>query len=534
MLESERRDVAPVISKEKLHFFYRRWTETFLGGVKFCGPEAFLPAAIVTFQLVLFLIPPALCAVFLMLSTKDTILVYGFASGFSISLLVVFISFVASKILKQGAIANLKPAVYSNEEELDYEGFFSPESVSFLFPQKSNSVLFFHSLFSFALSTLVTITIAQPNMETIWTVFCLFTFATCHLSLILKPPIEPAEWGSTVPTVRRSITVVFLFCLFLLLGLHKQCIEDHEPLCAAQQSILIAIAALPLLWTLAIIPSLDVLLEWSIEQVLINFLGGSSCSSRKQVLCAFSFGAIPFAIAFLWLRLHPPFFLSSVFSLCVLWGVVLARGPGIATAKALQPHYQNASISPSPLDVTVNTKKQKETLTNGFHLGIAIKAIFMDMLLAGAYAAFTFIPLIVSVGVKDFSQSFSIALLLLWLFDFTLAIVSRPIWFRRFHSVMNQSQSSLLNESQNLWYSGSNSNKKMSTLRFVLLTITRISLVVGISIIINDKVIQVSDIIIAIGITRLGRIIFQVRIFGCCSFCGSLYIATLIVVLFYI
>uniref|UniRef100_A0A3Q3X230 Pecanex-like protein n=1 Tax=Mola mola TaxID=94237 RepID=A0A3Q3X230_MOLML len=245
----------PLLNEYKQEFFWKRFPQTVLGGPRFklgyCAP----PYVYVN-QAVLFLTPwlfggigTLVCQLQLLQELHATVLsgmlMFGAAAG------VQALAFYAAQ--KSGTVERLgAPNILVDEEEMEFTHCVSPETVRFIAPGKR-----------FGLNVVLHTVLAG----------LLCGFGTWYVLLGRLT----ALYGS----IGVSLVVFVLSWVTLL----------KATLQLASQVLHVLFLFLPLMWALGILPPLDALLLWGMEQALVFGLGGSPMSSNRRLLLMFGVSA---------------------------------------------------------------------------------------------------------------------------------------------------------------------------------------------------------------------------------------------------
>ncbi|XP_069008346.1 pecanex-like protein 4 [Embiotoca jacksoni] len=294
----------PLLNEYKQEFFWKRFPQTLLGGPRFklgyCAP----PYVYVN-QAVLFLTPwlfggvgALLCRLQLLqelhAAVLSGVLMFGAAAG------VQALALYAAR--RSGALERLgAPNVLVDEEEVEFTHCVSPETVRFIAPGKRfglNVVL--HAVLAGVLCGFGTwyvflgrLTALYGSIGVSLVVFVLSWVTLCiaQYSLIVNTATETATFQAQDTYEITPITRPLYIFAFIAVDLADRFSDSVPELQLASQVLHVLFLFLPLLWALGILPPLDALLLWGMEQALVFGLGGSPMSSNLRLLLMFGVSA---------------------------------------------------------------------------------------------------------------------------------------------------------------------------------------------------------------------------------------------------
>ncbi|CAB1445041.1 unnamed protein product [Pleuronectes platessa] len=267
----------PLLNEYKQEFFWKRFPQTLLGGPRFklgyCAP----PYVYVN-QAVLFLTPwlfggvgTLLCQLQLLQELHAAVLsgmlMFGAAAG--VQALALYAAHRSGTVERLGA-----PNILVDEEEVEFTHCVSPETVRFIAPGKRfglNVVL--HSVLAGLLCGFGT-----------WYVF--LGRLTALYSSIETATFHAQDTYEVTPLTRP----LYIF-IFIAVDLADRFSGSAPELHLASQVLHVLFLFLPLLWALGILPPLDALLLWGMEQALVLGFGGSPMSSNLRLLLMFGVSA---------------------------------------------------------------------------------------------------------------------------------------------------------------------------------------------------------------------------------------------------
>ncbi|XP_005801191.2 pecanex-like protein 4 isoform X2 [Xiphophorus maculatus] len=296
----------PLLNEYKQEFFWKRFPQTVLGGPRFklgyCAP----PYVYVN-QAVLFLTPwlfggvgTLLCQLQLLQELYAAVLsgMLMFAAAAGVQALALHAARRSGTVVERlGAPNNLV-----DEEEVEFTQCISPETVRFIAPGKRfglNVVL--HTVLAGVLCGFGTWYVFLGRLTALYgstgaslVVFVLSWVTLCiaEYSLIVNTAAETATFQAQDTYEITPLTRPLYVFIFIAVDLADRFSHAVPELQLASQTLHVVFVFLPVLWALGVLPPLDALLLWGMEQVLVFGLGGSPMSSNIRLLfmCAVSFG----------------------------------------------------------------------------------------------------------------------------------------------------------------------------------------------------------------------------------------------------
>ncbi|XP_041668905.1 pecanex-like protein 4 [Cheilinus undulatus] len=290
----------PLLNEYKQEFFWKRFPQTVLGGPRFklgyCAP----PYVYVN-QAVLFLTPwlfggisTLLCQLQLLqelhAAVLSGLLMFGAAAG--VQALALYAARRSGTVERLGA-----PNILVDEEEVEFTHCVSPETVRFIAPGKRfglNVVL--HTVLAGVLCGFGTwyvflgrLTALYGSIPVSLVVFVLSWVTLCiaEYSLIVNTATETATFQAQDTYEITPLTRPLYIFIFIAVDLADRFSDPVPELQLASQVLHVLFLFLPLLWALGILPPLDALLLWGMEQALVFGLGGSPMSSNFRLLLMF-------------------------------------------------------------------------------------------------------------------------------------------------------------------------------------------------------------------------------------------------------
>ncbi|CAG5866439.1 unnamed protein product [Menidia menidia] len=290
----------PLLNEYKQEFFWKRFPQTVLGGPRFklgyCAP----PYVYVN-QAVLFLTPwlfggigTLLCQLQLLYELHAAVLsgTLMFAAAAGVQALALYAARRSGTVERLGA-----PNILVDEEEVEFTHCVSPETVRFIAPGKRfglNVVL--HTVVAGVLCGFGTwyvllgrLTALYGSIGVSMVVFVLSWVTLCiaEYSLIVNTATETATFQAQDTYEITPLNRPLYIFIFIAVDLTDRFTDPVPELHLASQTLHVLFLFLPLLWALGILPPLDALLLWGMEQALVFGLGGSPMSSNLRLLLMF-------------------------------------------------------------------------------------------------------------------------------------------------------------------------------------------------------------------------------------------------------
>ncbi|XP_054652606.1 pecanex-like protein 4 [Dunckerocampus dactyliophorus] len=294
----------PLLNEYKQEFFWKRFPQTVLGGPRFklgyCAP----PYVYVN-QAVLFLTPwlfggvgTLLCQLQLLQALHAAllsgVLMFGAAAG------VQAVALYAGR--RSGTVERLgAPNILVDEEEVEFTHCVSPETVRFIAPGKRfglNVVL--HTVLAgllcgfgtwYVLLGRLTALYGSIGVSLVVFVLSWVTLCIAEYSLVVNTATETATFQAQDTYEITPLTRPLYVFIFIVVDLTDRFSGPVPELQLASQILHVIFLFLPLLWALGILPPLDALFLWGMEQVLVFGLGGSPMSTNLRLLLMFAVSA---------------------------------------------------------------------------------------------------------------------------------------------------------------------------------------------------------------------------------------------------
>ncbi|KAM5129508.1 pecanex-like protein 4 isoform 1-T2 [Mantella aurantiaca] len=294
----------PLLNDYKQEFVWKRFPQTVLGGPRFkLGYSA--PPYIYINQVILFLTPWVLGGVGTVLFEVRIIQDY-YAAVLSGGLMLVA-SFII-QILNQYArrrtstVERLQnQSTLTDEDDYDFSGCLGSETVKFIIPGKKFIVnVILHSILAGVLCGLGTWYLLPYRLDSLYGnlggtvmifVFGWITVCIGEYSLIVNSATETATFHAQdtyeiAPLLRPAYILTFI-----AIDLVHRFVVTVPALVLANKILHVVFLFLPFLWALGILPPLDALVLWGMEQTQQFVLGGSPMSSNLRLLITFIISA---------------------------------------------------------------------------------------------------------------------------------------------------------------------------------------------------------------------------------------------------
>ncbi|XP_068110531.1 pecanex-like protein 4 [Hyperolius riggenbachi] len=347
----------PLLNDYKQEFFWKRFPQTVLGGPRFkLGYTA--PPYIYINQVILFLTPWVLGGVGTVLC-EVRILADYYTAALSGGLML--IASVIIQLLNQYARRKTSTVerlqnqnTLTDEDDYDFSGCLGSETVKFIIPgKKFVANVIFHSVLAGGLCGLGTWYLLPYRLDALYSnigatvmifLFGWITVCIGEYSLIVNSATETATFhAQDTYEITPLLRPVYIFA-FIAVDLAYRFVVPVPALLWANRVLHVVFLFLPFLWALGILPPLDALVLWGMEQTLEFVLGGSPMSSNLRLLIMFVISAgITISAYFIQNSIGLVLFLSG-------FGFILSLNlaeMGIILKRSLQKCIKPASISDS-------------------------------------------------------------------------------------------------------------------------------------------------------------------------------------------
>ncbi|XP_009099884.3 pecanex-like protein 4 isoform X1 [Serinus canaria] len=294
----------PLLNDYKQEFFLKRFPQTLLGGPRFklgyCAPPY-----IYVNQIILFLTP------WLWGGVGTLLCQLGVMKDFCTAALSGGLMFVTALALQMTNLYAKQKTVtvermqiqntLTDEDEFEFSSCVGSETVKFIIPGKKyiiNTV--FHSLLAGVLCGLGTwyllpnrITLLYSNIGGTVVIFVFGWVTICigEYSLIINTATETATFQALDTYEITALMRPFYIFVFIAVDLAHRFAVNAPILEQTNQILHILFLFLPFLWAMGILPPLDALFLWGMEQLLEFGLGGSPMSSNTKLLVMFLISA---------------------------------------------------------------------------------------------------------------------------------------------------------------------------------------------------------------------------------------------------
>ncbi|KAM3671164.1 pecanex-like protein 4 [Ammospiza maritima maritima] len=294
----------PLLNDYKQEFFLKRFPQTLLGGPRFrlgyCAPPY-----IYVNQIILFLTPwlwGGVGTLLYQLGVMQDLCTAALSGG------LMFVTALALQMTnlyaKQKTVTVERMQIQNtltDEDEFEFSSCVGSETVKFIIPGKKyiiNTV--FHSLLAGVLCGLGTwyllpnrITLLYSNIGGTVVIFVFGWVTMCigEYSLIINTATETATFQALDTYEITALMRPFYIFVFIAVDLAHRFAVNTPILEQTNQILHILFLFLPFLWAMGILPPLDALFLWGMEQLLEFGLGGSPMSSNTKLLVMFLISA---------------------------------------------------------------------------------------------------------------------------------------------------------------------------------------------------------------------------------------------------
>ncbi|NWU30767.1 PCX4 protein, partial [Dyaphorophyia castanea] len=294
----------PLLNDYKQEFFLKRFPQTVLGGPRFklgyCAPPY-----IYVNQIILFLTPWVWGGVGTLLYQLGVMQDYCSAALSGGLMFVTALALQMTNLYAKQKTVTVERMQIQNtltdEDEFEFSSCVGSETVKFIIPGKKyiiNTV--FHSLLAGVLCGLGTwyllpnrITLLYSNIGGTVVIFVFGWVTVCigEYSLIINTATETATFQALDTYEITALMRPFYIFVFIAVDLAHRFAVNAPILEQTNQILHILFLFLPFLWAMGILPPLDALFLWGMEQLLEFGLGGSPMSSNTKLLVMFLISA---------------------------------------------------------------------------------------------------------------------------------------------------------------------------------------------------------------------------------------------------
>ncbi|XP_041070900.1 pecanex-like protein 4 [Carcharodon carcharias] len=289
----------PLLNDYKQEFFWKRFPQTALGGPRF-KLGYYAPPYIYVNQIILFLIPWVFGGVGTVLYQLNALEDY-WASILAAGLMLLAAFIVQGMNLwvrQKNVTVETFPSenTLADEDEFDFSSCAGPETIKFIIPGKKylfNTV--FHCILAGALCGLGTwyllpnrlmILYANTGATVVLFVFGWVTVCIGEYSLIINTAVETATFQPQDTYEINALTRPLYIFAFIAVDLAYR-FTVNPTLLQINQILHIIFVFLPVLWAVGILPPVDALFLWLLEQVLEFGFGGSPMATNLRLLLMF-------------------------------------------------------------------------------------------------------------------------------------------------------------------------------------------------------------------------------------------------------
>ncbi|NXO41177.1 PCX4 protein, partial [Locustella ochotensis] len=294
----------PLLNDYKQEFFLKRFPQTLLGGPRFrlgyCAPPY-----IYVNQIILFVTPWLWGGVGTLLHQLGAMRDSCTAALSGGLMFVTALALQMTNLYAKQKTVTVERVQIQNtltdEDEFEFSSCVGSETVKFIIPGKKyiiNTV--FHSLLAGVLCGLGTwyllpnrITLLYSNIGGTVVIFVFGWVTICigEYSLIINTATETATFQALDTYEITALMRPFYIFVFIAVDLAHRFAVNAPILEQTNQILHILFIFLPLLWAMGILPPLDALFLWGMEQLLEFGLGGSPMSSNTKLLVMFLISA---------------------------------------------------------------------------------------------------------------------------------------------------------------------------------------------------------------------------------------------------
>lgn len=288
---------APLLNDYKLEFFWKRFPQTLLGGLKLkLGYEA--PFYVYLFQVLVFLVPfvlGGLFTIFVEFHIVTDLYVNSYIYG-SLMVLFVLVTQLFSWLIRRGSsnLAKFQKNILAQDDEVDFVSCCGFETVQFLFPKKKFTInVFIHAIISGVLCGVMFLYLLPSTLNGLFgntgataVVFVFGWFVVCvgQYSLTSAPGAELALFRALDSFEITPLMRPFYVLIFGIIGILSR---NYPEIVVVDKVLHILFPFLPLLWIVGVLPPLDVVFSWLAEQVLVLVLGGSAMATDIRLFVMF-------------------------------------------------------------------------------------------------------------------------------------------------------------------------------------------------------------------------------------------------------
>mmetsp|Transcript_25043 Transcript_25043/g.57669 ORF Transcript_25043/g.57669 Transcript_25043/m.57669 type:complete len:1323 (-) Transcript_25043:31-3999(-) len=288
-------DFAPVLNEYKLEFFKRRFAQSVFGGARFNLTKR-APFYVYAFQLLIFVLPAIVGIVFSQLQESqiiESVWISMAVGGGVMSICFAALQGMSGYLRTTGVVELGGLDMLKEEDEVDFEGCLSPETFEFVLPSKGGilSVLAQGSAtfvlcglsIGYLVPSAVNHSIGNSGISSAlqavgWLVLCLSQYG---LTAVVAPEPNQSGFNSALTPLMRPF---YLFVVYLLFCLEMY--AEVPGLSSVNVGLRWTAALLPLFWLFGMLPQIEILVLWFMEQLLVVAHGGSAMASPLRITVA--------------------------------------------------------------------------------------------------------------------------------------------------------------------------------------------------------------------------------------------------------
>lgn len=310
-------NTAPILNDYKVVFARRRWLQTSLGGVNLLINGTSIPVYVYILQVLLWLVP-LIVGLPLVIANESEKLGDDWIPALIFAMIMASFTFVVKSIsiyVQRTNMTKSQPdsaAALSEEEEYQFEYFWSEEVFKFLLPVNTHtwlpSVLVlsivagcasFGAFFYLSPSNLST---SYPGMPVLlFEILGWISFLMCQYSVTASSPNELSQFRSHDAYGLSKYMRISYAITFFAVNLAFKWVPDSssiEGLYYVNKTFHVVFLSLPLLFIVGLLPQIEVLFGWSVEQLNIFFFGGSPAASDARLFFVAFLGAADVIIVY--------------------------------------------------------------------------------------------------------------------------------------------------------------------------------------------------------------------------------------------
>jgi len=295
--QSRHVNVAPIISSEKASFVRRQLVSTLLGGVR-TTPGVTIKAYVA--QAIVWLLP-AITVLAIANSSPASpsqpsewyLLVAGTSGAVFCCMLELVRWTVGRRAVADGPQPR-RTAWFTDCDDVDFSMLLNPATCRALLPPKRS---WLHLALSITLSVVLFVVAvgavkfddlnsrgSQPSAAgVVVSVLCSLSLASTHFGLVGTPAVEVTTHGYRDSFSFSGLLADFSRPFTLLLVLGPLLFAPPQPIRAVLR---VVAASLPALWVIGVVPQLDTLLMWVLEQLEVHVFGGSPIPKDSRLVAA--------------------------------------------------------------------------------------------------------------------------------------------------------------------------------------------------------------------------------------------------------